>query len=287
LAWAVALLLTVFFLSIETVGASTSLPEVFLSAPHAYQGEIVFLKVRVERGETPGVSWLDKDISMVALGGGMWCGFLGIDLKTEPGVYPLKVSATPSGREKSAEIRIQSKDYGERRLTLPKEMVELDETTMKRVRKEAAAVSAVLEQTPSEPFWNGPFLHPVEGEISGTFGRRSVINGQVRSPHSGVDLKANQGVPVKVMNHGHVVFTADQFFSGLSVIVDHGGGIYSMYFHLHKILVQEKQRVTRGEIIGHVGSTGRSTGPHLHLGVRVNGARVDPLRLIDLSRELE
>ena len=89
------------------------------------------------------------------------------------------------------------------------------------------------------------------------------------------------------MNHGRVVLVADHFFTGLSVVVDHGGGIQSMYFHLEKILVKEGQPVKKGEVIGRVGSTGRSTGPHLHLGVRVNGARVDPLRLIELSRGME
>jgi len=268
-------------------GATDSSPEILFSSPSAYQGDVVLLKVRVGKGETPRLSWLDRDIPMVPLGKGEWCGFVGIDLKCEPGAYPLKISVVPSGRAKSVQISIESKDYGERRLTLPKEMVDLDEATLKRVRKESAAINSVLGKTSTEPFWKGAFRAPVDGELSGAFGRRNFINGEARSPHSGVDLKANQGVPVKAMNHGRVVLTADQFFSGLSVVVDHGGGIHSMYFHLEKILVKENQQVAKDEMIGHVGSTGRSTGPHLHLGVRVNGARVDPLRLIDLSRELE
>lgn len=287
LGWIFALCLAVLFLFAEVMGATVSLPEILLSSPYACQGDIVLLKVRVEKGEIPKLTWLEKDVPMVALEEGNWCGFLGTDLKFAPGTYPLKISTTPSGREKSVEIKIESKDYGERRLTLPREMVELDAVTLRRVRKEAAAINSVLERTSAEPSWKGPFLKPVEGELSGIFGRRNIINGLARSPHSGVDLKAGRGVPVKAMNHGKVVFTSDQFFSGLSVVVDHGGGIHSMYFHLEKILVQEGQQVTKGEIIGQVGSTGRSTGPHLHLGVRVNGARVDPLRLIDLSKELE
>jgi len=287
LVWMFALCPAVLFLFAEAMGATVSLPEILLSSPYAYQGDVVLLKVRAEKGEIPKLTWLEKDVPMVALGEGNWCGFLGIDLKFEPGSYPLKVSTTPSGREKSVEIPVKSKDYGERRLTLPREMVELDEATLKRVRKEAAAMNSVLKRSFAEPSWRGPFLSPLDGELSGAFGRRNLINGEVRSPHSGVDLKANRGVPVKAMNHGKVVLTSHQFFSGLSVVVDHGGGIHSMYFHLEKILVQEEQQVTKGEIIGQVGSTGRSTGPHLHLGVRVNGARVDPLRLIDISKELE
>ncbi|RJR41018.1 MAG: M23 family metallopeptidase [Desulfobacteraceae bacterium] len=283
LPWCLAFL----FLWVGGAGAAGSSPEILFSSPSAYQGDVVLLKVRVGKGETPMISWLEREIPMVPLGKGEWYGFVGIDLNCEPGGYPLKISAMPSGLEKGVRIKVESKDYGERRLTLPREMVELDEATLKRVRKESAAINAVLETSSAEPFWKGAFHAPVDGELSGTFGRRSFINGEARSPHSGVDLKADQGVPVKAMNSGRVVLTADRFFSGLSVVVDHGGGIHSMYFHLEKILVKEKQQVAKGEIIGRVGSTGRSTGPHLHLGVRVNGARVDPLRLIGLSKELE
>jgi murein DD-endopeptidase MepM/ murein hydrolase activator NlpD len=88
------------------------------------------------------------------------------------------------------------------------------------------------------------------------------------------------------MNSGKVVLTGDHFFTGLTVVIDHGGGIQSMYFHLDKILVQEDQKVGKGEVIGLVGSTGRATGPHLHLGVRVNGARVDPLELMTISEQI-
>jgi len=144
-----------------------------------------------------------------------------------------------------------------------------------------------LDAPVSIPLWRGPFLRPIEGEIVGPFGRRSIINDQPRASHSGVDMKAQEGTPVKSMNDGRVVLTVDHFFSGKSVIIDHGGGILSMYFHLDKIMVKNDHEVTKGQPIGLVGATGRATGPHLHLGVRINGARVDPLGLIELSKGLE
>lgn len=284
---AVAFLMAGFFSPPGSMAAPMNLPEIILSSHRAVQGDVLFIRVRAGQGEMPQISWMDRKIPLVALGSGEWCGFLGVDLKSAPKAYSLKVSMTPSGREKSVDVMVETKDYGERRITLPREMVELDEATLERVRREAAVMKAALEAPPAAPHWDGPFGDPLEGEITGPFGRRSYINGQARSPHSGIDLKANLGAPVKAMNHGRVVLTADQFFSGLSVVIDHGGSIYSMYFHLDKILVQEMQQVRKGDHIGHVGSTGRSTGPHLHLGVRVNGARVDPLRLITLSKGLE
>lgn len=139
---------------------------------------------------------------------------------------------------------------------------------------------------PSPPRWRGPFIRPVTGEVGGSFGRRSIINNQPRASHSGIDLRGKKGTPIKATNSGVVVLTADHFFTGLSVVVDHGGGIQSMYFHMDEIRVQKGQTVSKGHVIGRIGSTGRATGPHLHWGVRVNGARVDPLRLTVVSRQL-
>jgi murein DD-endopeptidase MepM/ murein hydrolase activator NlpD len=251
-------------------------------------GDLILVRVALRDGENPRAFWMDKEVPL-APGGNRreWYGFLGADLKTSPKVYPLTVRVLPSGWEKKVQVTIKGKDYGERRLTLPREMVELDETTLERVKREAEVVRKALEGDPSSPLWRGPFLRPVEGEVVGSFGRRSVINEQTRSPHSGVDLRGETGTPVKAVNQGRVALTCDHFFTGLSVFIDHGGGIHSMYFHLDKIQVREQDRVKRGEVIGRLGSTGRSTGPHLHFGVRVNGARVNPMRLIELSQGLE
>lgn len=148
-------------------------------------------------------------------------------------------------------------------------------------------MTALWQAPTSETVWQGSFLRPLDGEVVGPFGRRSIINDQPRSPHSGVDFKAGRGTPVRAMNHGTVVLTEDRFFAGRSVVLDHGGGVLSMYFHLEKILVQNDQFVEKGQVVGLVGATGRATGPHLHLGIRINGARVDPLGLMSLSKDLE
>jgi murein DD-endopeptidase MepM/ murein hydrolase activator NlpD len=215
-----------------------------------------------------------------------WYGFIGADLKADAGTYPLVVKIGPSGPKKEIDIKITGKDYGVRRLTLPQKMVDLGAPTLERVRKESGELRKLWEALPGEPLWEGPFIRPVPGEVVGPFGRGSIINEEPRSPHSGVDLRAAKGTPIKAINNGRIALTADYFFTGLSVVIDHGGGILSMYFHLDKILVEEGRPVAKGDIIGLVGSTGRATGPHLHLGVRVNKARVDPLALMSLSEQL-
>src|SRR5206468_8628619 len=103
-----------------------------------------------------------------------------------------------------------------------------------------------------------------------------------RNPHNGEDIGAPLGTDVAAMNDGVVRITVDHFFSGKGVIVDHGLGFYSMYFHLSEILVKDGDLIKAGQIIGKVGATGRATGPHLHWGVKLNGARVNPYTLLDL-----
>jgi murein DD-endopeptidase MepM/ murein hydrolase activator NlpD len=110
-----------------------------------------------------------------------------------------------------------------------------------------------------------------------------MITGQPRTPHNGEDIAAESGTVVVAMNDGIARLTVDHFFSGKGVLLDHGLGLYSMYFHLSEILVREGDPVARGQEIGKVGATGRATGPHLHWGVRLNGARVDPYALLQLS----
>jgi len=287
--WTTFLLITLGLLSVTggTIVMSAPSPDVSLSSSSIPQGDLVLIRVKGVAGETPRVTWLNKEVYLVSdREKTSWVGFVAADLKANPGTYPMVIEMSPSGSKKNLKITITEKKYGVRRLTLPKKMVDLDEQTLKRVRKESRIMKKLWIAPYAKPLWEGPFLRPVTGEVVGPFGRNSIINEQPRSPHSGVDLRAERGTPVKVMNHGRVVFTGDHFFTGLTVVIDHGGGIQSMFFHLDKILVQENQRVTKGEVLGLVGSTGRATGPHLHLGVRINGARVDPMGLTTVSEQL-
>jgi hypothetical protein len=262
--------------------------DIYLSSRIIPQGDMSLIKIRAKEGENVRVTWLEKDVSLITDSSGtVWQGFLAADLQEEPGHYRVIVNTSPSGDRKKLEIEIVDKDYGVRNLTLPKEMVDLDEETLKKVRKEYAVIDAIWEASVSDPCWNDFFMRPVDGEVVGPFGRRSIINDQPRSPHSGVDLRGAEGTPVKAANEGKVVLTSHHFFSGNSIYVDHGGGVISMYFHLKEIKVKQDDTVRKGQIIGLVGSTGRSTGPHLHWGVRINGARVNPLSLCEKSMELE
>lgn len=274
------------------IGASTGValpkPEITFSSGSIFQGDVGLLKIQTADGESPHVQWMQHELFTAPdKNGKTWFGFFGADLKMKPGSYPLVVKTASTGFRKQIDVTVLSKDFGVRQLTLPKEMVDLDALTLERVRREAAIMKEVLEAPPTAPQWKGPFVKPLGGEVVGTFGQASIINGMPRSPHSGVDLKAERGTPVAAINSGRVVLIGEHFFNGLFVVVDHGGAIQSMYFHLDKILVQQGDKVTKGQAVGLLGATGRATGPHLHFGIRINGARIDPVQFMKVNEAME
>jgi Peptidase family M23 len=213
-------------------------------------------------------------------------GLIGIDMGAQPSTYELKVIAKDRGSDlhlTSLSLKVEKVEFGVEKLTLPSSMVDLDRKTQVRVSQEEKLLTALFGTFREERLWEGAFICPVEGELSGAFGVSRIINGQPRSPHSGIDLRAKEGTPVLATAGGVVVLARPLFFSGNSVILDHGWGFYSMYFHLSEVLVRDGERVAKETRLGRVGSSGRSTGPHLHWGIRMNGARVDPLSLLKLE----
>ncbi len=208
---------------------------------------------------------------------------VGIDLKTEPGTYPLAL--TVDGKALTRDVVIARKKYPVQKLTLPEDMVVLSPENEARTDREQSRMAAIWPFD-SLRVWSGSFIDPLPGKALGTpFGVRRIINNIPKNPHSGVDITADEGEPVKAPNDGVAILVDDLFYSGNSVVLDHGQGIYTMFFHLSKFKVKYGQAVRKGDVIALVGSTGRSTGAHLHWGARVQGAKVDPLALIKLKLE--
>jgi murein DD-endopeptidase MepM/ murein hydrolase activator NlpD len=213
---------------------------------------------------------------------------LGIDLEHKPG--PVEVTIRGRGKDgrgwdRSLLLQVVEKAFPREELNLPPSFDRIDEVTRKRIEKEQAILSRLWSAATPRRIWEGAFLRPVEGGVTSPFGLRRVINGYPRSPHGGVDLKAALGAAVRAPNHGQVVLKDDFFFSGKSLVVDHGGGLYTMYYHLSEFTVGKDAVVRRGDLIGRAGMSGRVTGPHLHWGARLNGARVDPLELLEMGAD--
>jgi murein DD-endopeptidase MepM/ murein hydrolase activator NlpD len=207
-----------------------------------------------------------------------------VDLETPPGSYELTLIKDGVFIRKTIEVK--EWDYGIERIRLPKEMVELDKKTLKRVWKEAALIKGLWAGSERSPLFTGPFIMPVDGRVSGKFGTRRILNGSPRSPHSGLDFAAPEGTPVVAANSGSVVFIGDFFFKGRFVVIDHGLGVFTAYSHLSEVLTEEGRMVRKGEVIGEVGSSGRATGAHLHFSVMVGGMRVSPEILFESTERL-
>lgn len=213
-----------------------------------------------------------------------YLGLLGIDMQDEPGTYELAVEVRQGEQAKqlSVNILVAKENFSVEHLTLPKEKVDLDEKATARWKAEQEQVKQALAENSRLKLWRSNFVEPVNGKRTGIFGSVRVMNGKSRNPHNGEDIGAPVGTDVAATNDGVVRLTVDHIFSGRGVFVDHGLGFYSMYFHLSEILVKDGDLVKAGQIIGKVGATGRATGPHLHWGVKLNGARVNPYALLDL-----
>lgn len=212
---------------------------------------------------------------------------IGFDLEAKPGPHEWRLAVQQAGGDPQTargRIRLRPRSFAVQRLTLPSGMVDLDPETERRAVAEGEHLRTLYRMITPERLWRGPFVRPVAGTDPGSgFGARRVINGQPRSPHSGIDYGAPLGTPVVAVNDGRVALLGDYFFPGRLVVLDHGLGLYTLYFHLHEVRVAEGERVARGQPIGTVGATGRATGPHLHFGAQVGAARIDPATLLGLA----
>jgi murein DD-endopeptidase MepM/ murein hydrolase activator NlpD len=211
-------------------------------------------------------------------------GLLGIDLQDAPGTHELAVQITNGdhSRSFSYHVLVHKEQFHVERLTLPKNKVDLDPKGLARWKAEQEQVKEALASDSPMRLWQPGFVEPVNGKRTGIFGSVRVMNGQPRNPHNGEDIGAPSGTDVAATNDGVVRLTVDHIFSGKGVFIDHGLGFYSMYFHLSEVTVNEGDVVRAGQTVGKVGATGRATGPHLHWGVKLNGARVNPYALLDL-----
>ena len=180
------------------------------------------------------------------------------------------------------DLAIVPRTFRTRRLTVDEAFVTPPAAEQPRIDREAALLAGVWQAPAAERLWREPFVRPVPQEANSAFGTRSVFNGKPRNAHGGADFLSPAGTPIHAPNAGRVAVARSLYFSGNTVILDHGLGLFSTLAHLSAIDVHEGESVTAGQVLGRVGATGRVTGPHLHWAVRASGARIDPLSLLAL-----
>lgn len=275
----------------RTCGPGVSLK---LSSPQSSQGSLLLVEVRSRMpiAELIG-KWGDRSVGFwsLAMGQksgsvGLRRGLLGVDLEKPPGTYKFSVDLrTANGKRVTCTLNIPVRrgKFATEKLRVETQFVEPTPEQIKRANEERQQLREIFDSVTPEKLWQGSFRVPLDGvSTGGNFGKRRVLNGQPGSPHGGVDFPAVMGTPVHAAQRGRVVLAQELFFSGNTVVVDHGLGIYTFYGHLSEIEAKVGEDLGAGAILGKVGATGRVTGPHLHWGLTVERARVNPLQIVKL-----
>jgi murein DD-endopeptidase MepM/ murein hydrolase activator NlpD len=253
----------------------------------ANQGSAVQVSFPHEAGvKSAQVVWESKTIPAFRLQDA-WTTILGVDLDTKPGDHNAVVLFTmEDGRVEKRDlvVKVVEKKYPTTQLKVDDRYVELSKADLERANRETKEMEKIYSSINSNMSPEGPFTVPIPGRTGANFGHRRIFNGEPRAPHAGADLRAATGTPIHATNQGRVALAKNLFFTGNTVILDHGLGIYSLYAHLSRIDVKPDTVVKSGQVIGLAGATGRVTGPHLHWGIRVQGARVDPFTLVTIGK---
>lgn len=268
-------------------------PRVFVKARAAQPGEMLFVAVEEHDDDVaPAGRFGERPLSFFRTRKRTWAAFAGIDLDVSTGPRRLVLELRDKDGAPSVwdqELLVEPKDYPTQRLKVEQRYVTPPKDDSTRAEDEARKLNDVFGGVTTERYFKGNFASPIPGSTSARFGERRVFNGVPKQPHSGADLRAAAGTPIKAPAGGKVVLVADLFYQGKTVVLDHGYGLYSYYAHLSEALVSEGDTVKKGKELGLVGATGRVTGPHLHWAVKSGGARIDPFSLtaLDLAAWLD
>ncbi|HUF46759.1 MAG TPA: peptidoglycan DD-metalloendopeptidase family protein [Vicinamibacterales bacterium] len=246
-------------------------------------GELVVLTIAThEPAGAVHVRAFDQDWPAFAVDDRTWRAIVGIDLDVAPGEHRVGVRVdSRSGPERRTEtLSVEPRTFRTRTLTVDPAFVNPPEQVQARIAAEATELDRLWRSSNPAPYWTGAFVRPVPHEANSAFGTRSIFNGQARSPHGGADFLSPAGTPVASPGAGRVLLARDRYYTGGSVVIDHGAGLISLFAHLSSIDVAPGDLIEAGQPVGKVGATGRVTGAHLHWTLRASGTRVDPLSLL-------
>ncbi len=224
----------------------------------------------------------DRELKFASLGGGAYVGLVAAPLNVDEVPVEIVITFIDGTRlTQKLALLVTRRDFPSSRLRVAPRYTRPDSATLARVAREQAAIRAMQQTITPAPLWDGPFELPLRGVTTSPYGQRRLFNNELRSRHTGLDIDGDTGDPVYATNSGRVALSADLFYNGQAVFIDHGLGLYTGYFHLSARDVVKGQWVEKGDVIGRVGATGRVTGPHLHWHMYLQGFSLDPRSLLD------
>ncbi len=264
-------------------------PEVLFNYHSLRPGDFIQIKVKAPSDASVKARFQESTYELWKNGNNEFIGFLPVSYYNTPGEYQISMLVKTASLDwvKSYPLRIVERKFPESRIFVPettrKEI--LSDTNVNSDAKTTAKARQEGIQSKTLPLWEGSFIWPVKGKISTGFGRIRYVNQIDNGRHSGLDIVSPAGTPVVAVNHGRIVYAGNLYSTGLTVMIHHGLNLFSSYCHLSTIAVKQGDLIRKGVILGKVGSTGLSTGPHLHLTFRIGEVSIDPELFLEKSVE--
>jgi len=272
------ILLSFFPLFLLCVNASAF--SVQVQPEKVHPGDVLVLKINSGESASAQAEFLNEPAPFHMVENGMLLAFLPVDINTVPKQYEIRVTRGPA--QFTTAIQVMPREFKTIHLTVPEEKVTLSHEDQRRVNAEYALQNKIWDRKTSVA-WSGRFAEPTSTETSTEFGVKRIFNKKRTSVHRGMDFRGKTGAPVKAINSGTVILSQELFYGGNTLVVDHGMGLYSVYMHMSGFNVSKGDNVLKEQILGFVGSSGRVSGPHLHLSVKLGGVSVNPESLFKLK----
>jgi len=260
---------------------------VTVSPAEVIQGQLLLIEIAgTEPGDEVTGSFGKHTLRFFRTARGQARALTAVSLKHKPGPVALQVQVTLPGQDPIVHgrpVTVRAGHFEKQTLRVDSKFVRPPKKFRRQIRQERRALSRLWKAPATERQWRGSFIWPRRDKICSTFGLKRMFNKQLRSRHYGLDIDGKNGDPIVAMGAGRVVMVAERYYSGGTIVIDHGLKLFSLYFHLSAFEVKVGDRVERGHRIGLMGESGRATGPHLHLSNRVENISFDPLGLLNMD----
>ena len=290
-----AFILLAIFISVPSSSAMTGNTGTPEFAAKIGQGNLALLRFDAPQGVGELTGKL-RDMEMTFFkdpGKNSFYSLISAPLEMEQGIHLVELETLENqANETRTRLRfyplvIEETEFESENIRVPKRMVDYDKKTRRRIKEEKELVMNVTGKRSNEKLWQGAFLLPLDNAVTSGFGTKRTLNWKKPYRHGGLDIKAKKGNPIIASNSGRVALAKPLFLGGNAVIIDHGLGLFTAYYHLSKIKAVEGSFVSKGDVIGLSGKTGRATGPHLHWGVALDGKWLNPLSVLTVDDEGE